>query len=134
MADADYAFNRFVRAQVVIDALSRHWEKEERYPDKLDQLIAGDYLDEIPRPRVGFQFLYAPVGWLQPSEFFYRNVGASYVLEFVSTEWVQCAYNPAYTDDGLEDEELEEDYDYEGEYADEEGEVWSCPDAPPELW
>ena len=36
-------------------------------------------------------------------------LGNSYVLEFVSTEWIQCAYNPPYLDEFGEEYEDEEE-------------------------
>ena len=52
------------------------------------------------------------------------------MLEFVSTEWVQCAYNPPWEAPAGEEYEDEE---YAGE-DDESGEAWSCPDTRPALW
>jgi hypothetical protein len=131
-ADADYTVNKFVRARVATNALAKYYEKEGVYPEELSELTAQGYLDELPRPRVGFDLLY-DVGFLPPNEFSYRGLGSSYVLEFNSTEWVQCAYNPPWsaTAGGEYEEEYEEEY--EGE-DDESGEAWSCPDTRPELW
>jgi hypothetical protein len=124
MAAGDFAVSRFVRAQQLIDQLGAYFDKQGEFPDEVAQLVEEHYLDEIPRPRVGFDLVYQ-LGWLKPIEFGYQNLGSSYILEFESTEWVQCAYNPPWTDD----EELEE-----GEELLEIEEVWSCPDSRPELW
>jgi hypothetical protein len=126
LANSDYATNRLVRAQTIIDALAAHMKDKEEYPDQLEQLIEGGYLEEIPQPRVGFDIFY-DLGLLQRVEFSYRCLGSSYVLEFVSTEWVQCAYNPPWEDEYEYEEEEEE-------YEEEEEEAWSCPDTRPELW
>ncbi|MEE2672710.1 MAG: hypothetical protein VX466_02880 [Myxococcota bacterium] len=131
-ANADYTLNKFVRAKIASDALAEYYAKEQVYPDSLDELTAQNYLEELPRPRVGFDFLYA-IGLLEPIEFSYRGLGSSYVLEFVSTEWVQCAYNPPWSPDAGAEYEYEDDEEYADE-DDESGEAWSCPDTRPELW
>jgi hypothetical protein len=133
-ADADYALNKSIRARIAIDALAEYYAKEGVYPDDLDELTRQNYLEELPRPRIGFDFLYR-LNWLEPIEFSYRGLGSSYVLEFVSTEWVQCAYNPPWSPyAGADPEyEYEEDEEYAGE-DDESGEAWSCPDTRPELF
>jgi hypothetical protein len=125
LAAGDYAHSRFVRAQALIDQLAAYYEQDGVYPDELEQLISGHYLDELPHPRVGFELLY-DLGWLEPIEFSYQNLGSGYVLEFEATEWVQCAYSPPWSD---EEEELED-----GEEMLEIEESWSCPDARPDLW
>ncbi len=123
LANRDYDVTRHVRAEALIEALSRYYADEYEYPEDLADLIAGGYLEKIPKPRIGFE-LYYQLGWLEPIEFEYRNLGSSYVLEFISTEWVMCAYNPPWLDDdGEEDSEDPET-----------GEAWSCPDTRPELW
>ncbi len=130
-ADADYTLNKFVRARIANDALAEYYAVEGVYPDSLVELTAQNYLDELPRPRVGFDFFY-DFGLLAPIEFSYRGLGASYVLEFVSTEWVQCAYNPPWSPTAGVDPEYEDE-----EYADEDdesGEAWSCPETRPALW
>jgi hypothetical protein len=120
----DYVATRFVRAQELIDALAVYYEGREEYPDSLSTLVDQGLLDSVPRPRIGFSLL-ADLGLTSPPRFSYRNLGSSYVLEFVSTEWVQCAYNPPW----------EEDEEYADEYDDEETEeAWSCPESRPELW
>jgi len=133
-ANADYALNKFTRAKIATDALAEYYGREGEYPDSLEQLVSGNYLEELPRPRVGFDFLY-DLGFLEPIEFTYRGLGSSYVLEFVSTEWVQCAYNPPWSPSAGVDPEYE--YEDDEEYADEDdesGEAWSCPDTRPNLW
>ena len=134
-ANADYTLNKFVRAKIATQALAARYEKEGLYPDRLDTLIEEGYLDAIPRPRVGFDFLY-DVNFLEPIEFSYRGLGSSYVLEFVSTEWIQCAYNPPWdpTAEYFGDEEYDEDDEELAEEDDESGEAWSCPDTRPALW
>jgi hypothetical protein len=136
-ANADYTVNKFVRARIATDALSEYYTKEGVYPEELYELTDQGYLEELPRPRVGFDFLY-DFGFLPPIEFDYRGLGSSYVLEFNSTEWVQCAYNPPWAEDAeygsdyTEEEEAElEDWE---KADDESGEAWSCPDTRPELW
>lgn len=131
-ANADYTVNKFVRAQVAIDALGAYREKHGVYPSKIDLLVEDGYLEELPTPRVGFDFLYQ-AGFLPPIEFSYRGLGSSYVLEFVSTEWMQCAYNPPWQPPVGEEYDEEE---YEEEYGedDESGEAWSCPNTRPALW
>jgi hypothetical protein len=161
LARYDYYVTREVLAREVTDALAAYLEKEEIYPDELDELVAGKYLDEIPSPRIGFSFLY-------DDEFRYRSFGTSFILEFPAPGWVECAYTPPYDDD---DEDAGDNefgvgsYDNplgEGQYVDsyfeqdaveiaaaaanEEpvdeaaadddslDEAWSCPSAPPQLW
>jgi hypothetical protein len=139
LANSDYSNNRFVRARIITDALATYFEKQEEYPEELEELIEKGYLDELPRPRVGFD-IFADLGLLKRTEFSYRGLGSSYVLEFVSTEWVQCAYNPPWEDDYEYEEEYEDEEEAEDgeEGQDEEGseteEAWSCPDTRPELW
>lgn len=130
LATGDYTVTRFVRAQEVINALQAHFEKQDVYPDELEELTQNGYLESIPQPRVGFEFLNSLSGY-EPANFHYQSLGSSYVLEFISTEWVQCAYNPPWTDDEEYDEEYEDEYADEGEGDDE---AWSCPESRPELW
>ena len=137
-ANADYTVNKFVRARVATTALAEYYAKEGVYPDSLSELTDQGYLDTLPRPRVGFDFLY-DMGFLPPIKFDYRGLGASYVLEFNSTEWVQCAYNPPWSPDAEygdyeEEEESDEDLEEWEKEDDESGEAWSCPDTRPELW
>jgi hypothetical protein len=135
LANSDYATNRFVRAQTIIEALAAYKKDNEEYPERLQQLTEEGYLEEIPLPRVGFDVFY-DLGLLKRIEFSYRGLGSSYVLEFVSTEWVQCAYNPPWDDEYEYEEEYEEEEGEEGEEDEDEAteEAWSCPDTRPELW
>jgi hypothetical protein len=124
LASGDYAHNRYVRAQVIIDALDSYFHREEIYPETLADLIATGDIDTVPRPRVGFDAVYR-LGFLEPIEFEYESMGSSYILEFVSIEWIQCAFNPPWIDD---EEELDP------EDADLALGVWSCPEGQPELF
>jgi len=128
-ARLDYARNRDVYAQRVIDALAAYYAREQVYPETLETLVASHDLDHVPKPRVGFALLGDGSG------FTYQAFGTSYLLEFPAPRWVQCAYNPPYDDEGLDDEsdpasgegsQPEEDLDLGG--------AWSCPSSPPELW
>lgn len=115
----DYQLTREVRAREIIDALERHIERESLYPDTLEDLVEAGDLETVPRPSIG-------VGPGSGEPFRYQSFGASYLLEFTATRWVQCAYTPAPI--------FEEDEDPE-EFGDEPlGESWSCPSRPPELW
>jgi len=67
---------------------------------------------------------------LNNDEFRYQSFGTSFLLEFPSTRWVECAYSPPYEYADDEDEE----YPVEEDWGDEVEEAWSCPSAPPELW
>lgn len=134
-AAADYTVNKFVRARIATDALAEYYAKEGVYPESLSELTERGYLEELPRPRVGFDLLY-DIGFLPPVRFSYRGLGSSYVLEFNSTEWVQCAYNPPWSPAAVGGEyEDEYDEEYADEYDDEATEeAWSCPDTRPQLW
>jgi len=128
LADGDYTVTRHVRAKTLTDALSDYYREHYEYPDSLDTLIEDGYLDELPIPRIGFQ-LYYQLGLLDQPKFDYASLGSSYILEFASTEWVMCAYNPPWEDVGEDEEEYEEeDMDEATE------EAWTCPDKRPELW
>jgi hypothetical protein len=131
----DYTRNRDVHAQRVIDALARHYEREQIYPESLDQLVDAGDLDAVPRPRIGFRFLD------QSEAFTYQGFGTSYLLEFAAPRWVQCAYNPPYGDEGereADDEAAERGERNDAEQAEWDDEAlagaWSCPSSPPELW
>ncbi|MCS5636091.1 MAG: hypothetical protein NZ990_06210 [Myxococcota bacterium] len=126
LADGDYALTRHVRAQAIIDALADYYENEEAYPESLARLVEENYIDALPRPRIGFAIYYA-AGLLERPEFEYRNLGPSYVLEFSATAWVMCSYNPPWHLD--EDEDPEEFDDPEALMG-----AWSCPDDRPDLW
>ena len=123
-AYADYFVTREVHARKIIDGLQSYAEREEMYPDELEELITAGDIDGIPEPAIGFDFLY-------DGAFRYQSFGTSYILEFPAPRWVECAYTPPY-----EDEPIEDDEEYEDEFAGEDSldEAWSCPSAPPELW
>jgi len=140
LADADYAVSKYVRARSLIDALARYRRDRSEYPESLGELQSAGYLALIPRPRIGFE-LYSGLGLGEPWEFDYRNLGSSYVLEFVSTEWVMCSYNPPWPEDEEIEEGEPEDPASEAAEAGTEpvdepntSEAWSCPDTRPELW
>lgn len=127
-ARVDYWVTREERAREIIDALQTWFDREGIYPDELDLLLESGDLAAIPRPAIGFAFLY-------DGEFRYRNFGTSFLLEFPAPRWVECAYTPPF-----EDEEADEGEEapWELEAGVEEGiqlaESWSCPSQPPELW
>jgi len=129
----DYYWTREHLAREIIDAMDRYVEKEDLYPDELEDLVTAGYLDEIPEPAIGFGFLY-------DGHFRYRSFGSSFILEFPAPRWVECAYTPPYEDEEEYEEEEESDKLDEawGITADGEGgslgEAWSCPEKPPELW
>jgi hypothetical protein len=143
-ARVDYERTREGRAREIIDALQKAFDRDGLYPETLDELVARGDLAAIPRPAIGFAFLY-------DGEFTYRGFGTSFLLEFPAPRWVQCVYTPAYEDEegdeGGGDEELEPwekaeadaaaaaGGDAESAPGDEGlGESWSCPSKPPELW
>jgi hypothetical protein len=117
----DYTVTRDQQARLIIDALQRYFEREEVYPDSLDELVASADLESVPEPQIGFGLLYA-------GGFDYQNFGISYILDFPAPRWVQCAYNPPWEDEdeGADGEEEDGDRSLGG--------AWSCPSAPPELW
>jgi hypothetical protein len=126
LAASDKEANLHVLAPQLTEALQKHIEKEESYPSDLAALVP-EYLDEYPRPRIGF----ALVGWLgleSPAAYRYNEYGSSYVLEFDGPLWTQCAYSGQYYF-----EEEEEDYEDEEGYFDEEP-SWSCPEKTPPLF
>jgi hypothetical protein len=130
-ARLDYARNRDVYAQRVIDALAAFYAREQIYPETLQALVTHGDLDAIPAPQVGFGFLGDGAG------FTYQAFGTSYLLEFPAPRWVQCAYNPPYDDEEPEEAFVEEERAAEDdEEAEDEdlGGSWSCPSSPPELW
>ena len=90
--------------------------------------------------------VFARLGWLEPARFHFQNFGSSYLLEFVATEWIMCAYNPPWPDERGPDAEEENreygqgiDYDEAGtlevalDIEDGRG-TWNCPESRPELW
>jgi len=123
-ARVDYARNRDVQAQRVIDALASYYQREQIYPETLEALVESHDLDAVPKPHIGFGFLG------NGTSFTYQAFGTSYLLEFPAPRWVQCAYNPPYDDEEWEDESSAAD-PLEPE---EMGGAWSCPSSPPELW
>jgi hypothetical protein len=155
----DYFATREQRARQIIDALEVWIEREGVYPDELEELVASGELEWIPRPAIGFGFLY-------DGEFRYRSFGTSFLLEFPAPRWVECAYTPAFRDEGEGEEEAsggdealeawerpaatagsapDAETAAEAEApgaraggaaaeAEELGEAWSCPSKPPELW
>jgi hypothetical protein len=116
LARLDYHVTREVQAREIIDALDRYLQRETLYPDGLGDLVAAGDLGEVPKPAIGFGFLY-------DAAFRYQSFGTSFILEFPAPRWVECAYTPPYAD--------EED---EGEAGEALREAWSCPSEPPELW
>lgn len=126
LAAGDYAVNRFVRAPKVIDALQQHIVAEEFYPETLDDLVAAGYLGTSPRPRIGFGFLEY-VGLADEVKYRYNEYGSSFILEFDSSFWVQCAYSGNYYFD--DEEEDFEDEEYEEEVPD-----WTCLNKSPALF
>ncbi len=112
LANGDYAVNRYVRAPMVIDALERHIEKEEFFPEKLEDLVEAGYLNSSPAPRIGFSFL-ASLNLAEEADYRFNEYGSSYILEFDSTEWVQCSYSGQYYFDEEEEEEEEEEDEFE---------------------
>ena len=133
----DYSRTREGTARVVIDALDAYYQKHDEYPERLSELVEGGLLGSLPRPQIGFAFL-------GDARFEYQSFGTGYNLEFSSPDWVQCAYNPAWSEGDWEDEDYEDDAPAEGDAPREEvaladsdgavGEAWSCPSSPPELW
>jgi len=129
-ADFDYSRTREGSARVVIDALDAFYREHGEYPEDLDLLVAVGHLERIPRPTIGF-------GFIEDQEFVYQSFGNSYNLEFSSPDWVQCAYNPAWSEDDWDDDEDDAEPVNEADDTDEESaldESWSCPSSPPELW
>jgi hypothetical protein len=116
-------------APTVIAALERYRGDHGTYPEELENLVP-QYLPEIPLPRIG---------WLDSRDetFLYTYLGDSFLLEFPSVIWVQCAYSPAYRDESVEDEGEGEAAD-EGSVPDASDEMltaaWSCASKPPRLW
>jgi hypothetical protein len=133
----DYTRTRDVYAQQIIDALRTYYEKEATYPESLDQLVETGLLPAIPKPQIGFPFPGS-----DDSAFTYQGFGTSYLLEFSAPRWVQCAYNPPYSDeDAVEDDGDAPDVAQGGDAAAAEPDeadlgdgAWSCPSKPPELW
>ena len=143
----DYSRTRDVDAQHIIDALHAYYEKEQTYPDSLDELVKAGLLPAVPAPEIGF-----PLPNRDDSAFTYQGFGTSYLLEFSAPRWVQCAYNPPYLDEEGEEEGAgdavppvaqggdgangSEPGDASAAATDDGmgGGAWSCPSKPPELW
>lgn len=125
----DYTRTRDVNAQRIIEALQVYYEKEQTYPDDLEELVKAGLLPAVPRPEIGF-----PLASRDELDFTYQGFGTSYLLEFSAPRWVQCAYNPPYPDS---DENTDDAVSAGGDEDDDEetgGGSWSCPSKPPELW
>jgi hypothetical protein len=111
-------------APALIAALERHRQDLGSYPYDLAELVPK-YMPALPNPRVG---------WLSdPGEdFTYTNLGDSFLLEFASVLWVQCAYSPPYVEEGEEDEPADVAGGGESDRMLEAS--WSCERKPPRLW
>ncbi len=116
-ARVDYFVTREERAREIIDALQTWFDREGLYPDELDQLLESQDLGTIPRPAIGFGFLYH-------DEFRYRSFGTSFLLEFPAPRWVECAYTPPFED---EEDEDGAPADAEAASEDEGLEAWERP-------
>ncbi len=127
LATGDRAHNQFVRAPKVIDALQRHIQETDSYPPTLQELVDANYINEFPRPRIGFGWL-SLAGITDSPKYRYNEYGSSFVLEFDSTFWIQCAYsgNHYYDDEELD----EEDEEFREEQA---ANPWTCLEKPPPL-
>jgi hypothetical protein len=135
-ATFDYTRTREGTARRVIDALAEYYDAHQEYPEELTQLVEEGHLERVPKPQIGFSFI-------ESQDFQYQSFGTSYNLEFSSPDWVQCAYNPAWSEDYDDYDDYEEEAaepiveEAEAESDEEEtslGESWSCPSSPPELW
>gem|GEM_PF-845543 len=143
----DYTVTRSKNAQQIIDALAHYFQREHSYPESLTELVAAKDLVEIPRPQVGFG--------AGDEVFSYQNFGSSYILEFSAQRWMQCAYNPPWSDDTASAEDAAPstagppanpgDTDEKAASGSREAPAdasddervhgaWSCPTKPPELW
>jgi len=123
-------------APAVIAALERYRADQEVYPLELSELVPA-YLPGVPRPRVG---------WFEGAgeDFTYTDLGDSFLLEFSSVLWVQCAYSPAYEEETEEegeqpgpatrDEAATPAAGAGGEQPERLGAAWSCERKPPRLW
>jgi hypothetical protein len=132
LAGFDYSRTRDGTARELIDALDAYYQQHEEYPEELDELVAEGFIESLPQPKIGF-------GFLGSQQFAYQNFGISYNLEFSSPDWVQCAYNPSWSEEDYEEEEEQEEAEDLGEASKRNGEsslgeAWSCPSSPPELW
>ena len=111
-------------APQLIAALERHRQERGSYPSDLSGLVP-QYLPGLPNPRVG---------WLaDPGEdFTYTDLGDSFLLEFASVLWVQCAYSPPYVEEAEEDEPPDVAAGGSDDRMLEAS--WSCERKPPRLW
>jgi len=107
MADGDYAVSKHLLARRITDSLALFSEEYGAYPERLDELVATGLLESVPAPRVGSGF-WTLAGLVDEPAFDYQNLGSSYVLEFVSTEWVMCSYNPPWESDFDDEDEAAE--------------------------
>jgi hypothetical protein len=127
------AFSRDEIATKVIAALEKHRKEHGGYPDELRNLVPH-YLPLVPLPRVG---------WFDSDDeqLVYTLLGDSFLLEFPSVLWVQCAYSPPFR----ETTGASGDVAASGEAATgasgpatSEREVleaaWTCESKPPRLW
>jgi hypothetical protein len=113
-------------APSVIAALDRYRTQRGTYPLELSELVP-DYLPELPRPRVGWH--------RDPGEdFTYTDLGDSFLLEFSSVLWVQCAYSPPYREEDIAEEGEESDVAAGSEEDRMLEASWSCERKPPRLW
>jgi hypothetical protein len=141
-------------ATAVLVALEEFKERNETYPDRLDELVPA-YFDEVPHPRIGLILD-------ESDEFTYSNFGDSYALEFASVQWVQCGYSPPFEfasyDEEEDEEEVYEDEEDLGPWDEQTPEVaaapasedelalratlaehglagsWNCATTPPKIW
>jgi hypothetical protein len=97
VARYDYFLTREIRARRIIDALAVYLARETIYPDTLEDLVKAGDLDAIPEPAIGFGFLY-------DARFRYQSFGTSFILEFPSPRWVECAYTPPYHEEDEEED------------------------------
>lgn len=114
LADGDFAVSKHIRARVITDALASYYDDEGIYPEELEELVDLGLLDALPVPRVGTG-TWRRLGLTGPLAFDYRNLGSSYVLEFVATEWIMCSYNPPWEQEW---DEGEDDFEDDGLDAD----------------
>lgn len=125
------AFSRDEIAAKVITALEKHREERGSYPDELRNLVPR-FLTTVPLPRVG---------WFDSDDeqLVYTLLGDSFLLEFPSVLWVQCAYSPPYSEDDGEDvaagaEAAAPSPGPAGAAHEVLGASWTCDSKPPRLW
>ena len=128
LTQLDYTDTRQQRARRIVQALETYEAREGLYPERLAALVEAGDLSELPEPRIGFAALPRP-------EFRYDSFGSSYVLEFAAPRWIQCAYNPPWSDEADEATQGARPEPGAGSPAEDElAGAWSCPSNPPELW